>query len=120
MKRIIGILAILLVVASCTRPRDNPLDIQPTTTTTVVGTTYIINAVAGTGGSISSSGNTTVNSGSSKTYLIIANSGYQIDKILVDGIAMSVPIDTVSNTSSSHITFSNITANHTISVTFKV
>lgn len=47
--------------------------------------THTITASAGAGGSISPSGNVTVNHGSSKTFTITANNGYQISSIFVDG-----------------------------------
>ncbi len=47
--------------------------------------TYTITATAGTGGSISPSGSTSVAEGNSKTYTITANSGYTISNVKVDG-----------------------------------
>jgi uncharacterized repeat protein (TIGR02543 family) len=72
--------------------------------------TYTITATSGTNGSISPSGTVTVNYGDNLTYYISPNTGYEIDQVVVDG----VNVGTVSN-----YTFTNITANHTISVTFK-
>jgi len=74
-------------------------------------TTHTIVASAGTGGSISPSGTSTVTDGSSKTFTVITDSGYGVDKVLVDG---SVVILTDGK-----YTFSNVAANHTISVSFK-
>ncbi|MFV0479204.1 MAG: InlB B-repeat-containing protein [Anaerorhabdus sp.] len=70
---------------------------------------YTIAASAGNGGSITPSGNATVKSGGSQTYTITPNTGYIIDKLLVDGSAVSA---------TSSYSFKNVTANHTISVTF--
>lgn len=71
--------------------------------------TYTITASAGTGGSISPIGSTSVTSGSSQTYTITANSGYKIADVKVDGSSVSAV---------SAYTFSNVTSAHTISATF--
>ena len=71
---------------------------------------YTITATAGPNGSISPSGNVTVNAGGSRTFTFNANSGYHIDTVTVDGRVISV--------SGSSYTFSNVQANHTIHVTF--
>jgi len=73
--------------------------------------TYVITATAGSNGSISPSGTTTVNSGGSQTYTITPNSGYMIASILVDGTALTGTLQT-------SYMFSNVTANQTISATF--
>jgi hypothetical protein len=72
-------------------------------------TYYTITASAGTGGSISPSGSTSVSSGSSQTYTINANSGYKIADVKVDGSSVGA---------SSTYAFSSVTSAHTISVTF--
>jgi len=72
--------------------------------------TYTINASAGTGGSISPSGQTTVNCGGSKTYTITPSAGYVIDSVIVDGINVGAV---------SSYTFSNVTKNHTIVANFR-
>lgn len=71
---------------------------------------YTITATAGPNGSISPSGNVTVNAGGSRTFTFNANSGYHIDTVTVDGRVISV--------SGSSYTFSNVQADHTIHVTF--
>lgn len=71
--------------------------------------TYTITASAGTGGSISPSGSTSVTSGNSKTYTITANSGYKIADVKVDGSSVGSPSD---------YTFSSVSSSHTISATF--
>lgn len=71
--------------------------------------TYTITATAGTGGNISPSGTIVVSSGSSQTFTITAASCHIIKSIIVDGISQ-----TVAGT----YTFTNVTANHSISVTF--
>ncbi len=68
---------------------------------------------AGPNGTISPLGDTTVTPGTSQTYTISPNSGFQLDKILVDGVAKAP-------TAANSYTFTNVTAAHTIAVTFKV
>ncbi|MGE0076223.1 MAG: Ig-like domain-containing protein [Bacteroidales bacterium] len=70
---------------------------------------YTITATAGENGSISPSGSVTVTEDDSQTFTIIANTGYHIDDVLVDGISVGA----VSN-----YTFSGITASHTIAASF--
>jgi hypothetical protein len=72
-------------------------------------TTYTISASAGQGGSISPSGSVSVAAGASRTFSFSPNSGYQTAGLMVDGQSISI--------GSSH-TFSNVTRNHTISVSF--
>ncbi|NCC68976.1 MAG: hypothetical protein EOM14_12425 [Clostridia bacterium] len=72
-------------------------------------TYYTITAATGTGGSISPSGSASVTSGSSQTYNITANYGYNISGVTVDGISVGAV---------SSYTFSNITSAHSINVTF--
>ena len=69
---------------------------------------YTITASAGNGGTINP-GTTTVNCGGSQTYTIVPNEGYMISDVLVDGQSVG---------SQSTFTFSNVTADHTISATF--
>lgn len=83
----------------------------PTTPTTPTSSTsYAITASAGSGGSISPSGSVSVTSGASKTFTITPKSGYSVKSVTVDG---------KSKGALSSYTFSNVTAKHTISVTFK-
>lgn len=72
-------------------------------------TTYTITATAGTGGSISPSGSTSVTEGSNKTYTITANAGYKITDVKVDGSSIGV---------SSTYSFSGVSSSHSISATF--
>ncbi len=74
------------------------------------GNQYYITAIAGANGSISPSGAIWVNSGDSKTFTFTPNSGYQINAVKVDG-SNKGPVFSY--------TFSNVTANHNISVSFK-
>ena len=70
---------------------------------------YTITATAGTNGSITPSGEVTVNKGESATFTITPNNGYHIEDVLVDGVSVGAV---------STYTFSNVTANHTITATF--
>jgi PKD repeat protein len=72
-------------------------------------TIYTITASAGSHGSITPTGATTVNQGASQSYTIIPDTGYTTATLAVD----STPVSTVSA-----YTFSNVQANHTIDVTF--
>ena len=72
-------------------------------------TNYTINASAGSGGSISPVGSTSVNSGASQKFTITANSGYTISGVTVDGVSVGAV---------SSYTFSAVAANHTISAAF--
>src|SRR3989344_2765616 len=74
-------------------------------------TSHTITATAGTGGSISPLGSVVVTEGNSQTFTISPNSGYQTSNVLVDGVSQGVV---------SSYTFSNVTANHTISAEFVV
>ncbi len=73
---------------------------------------YTITASAGSNGSISNSGISTICEGnSSVTYSITTNSGYFIEDVLIDGVSQGA-ISTYK--------FNNVTANHTISATFTI
>ncbi|PCJ52740.1 MAG: hypothetical protein COA79_23260, partial [Planctomycetota bacterium] len=74
-------------------------------------TTYTLTASNGSNGTITPSGAIIVISGSNKTFTMTPNAGYDVDTVTVDGAS-------AGNVSS--YTFSNVTANHTISVTFKI
>ncbi len=72
--------------------------------------TYEIIATAGVNGSISPSGTVTVTEGENQTFTITEAEGYEIDSLKVDGAAV---------TAASSYTFENVTAAHTIEVTFR-
>ncbi len=78
--------------------------------TVTVTPNYTITASAGANGSVTPSGVTSVCSGGSQAYSITADAGYHILDVLVDTVSQG-PIATY--------TFSNVTANHTISATFE-
>ena len=79
------------------------------TVTSVTLETYTITASAGPHGSISPSGNVTVNQGSDKSFTITPVIGYSIDDVLVDGSSVGAV---------SSYTFTNVTEDHTIYATF--
>ena len=87
----------------------NNITANHTIAATFTPVTYTITATAGSGGSINPSGTLTVNHGTSLTYTITANSGYQIGDVRVDNISVGAV---------SGYTLTNITANHTITVGF--
>jgi hypothetical protein len=70
---------------------------------------FTITANAGANGTISPSGAVSVNSGASQTFTITPNSGFTIAGVTVDGVSVGAVTS---------YTFSNVTANHTISATF--
>lgn len=70
---------------------------------------YTIKATAGMGGKISPSGSVVVNHGATQVFSITAYSGYTVAKVLVDGEYVGA-IGTY--------TFSDVSANHTISAKF--
>jgi PKD repeat protein len=84
------------------------------TTAHTISATFIANpliqsAVTSGSGTISPSGSTSVTYGGSQTYTIANSTGYYISSVVVDG---------ASKGSISSYTFTNVTATHTISVTF--
>jgi len=72
-------------------------------------TTYTITAAAGSHGIITPAGATSVNRGAAQSFTIVPDTGYATATLSVDGAAVS----TVAA-----YTFSNVQANHSISVTF--
>ncbi|WP_400260580.1 leucine-rich repeat protein [Candidatus Methanomassiliicoccus intestinalis] len=93
----------------CVATNDKGTVNSDVVTLTVSPITYMITATAEEGGSISPSGEVTVESGESLTFTITANSNYRINEILVDG--KNVPVN-------STYTFEKVTDNHTIQVSF--
>lgn len=71
---------------------------------------YTITASSGGNGSITPSGNVTVNRNAEQSFTIIPAAGYAILKVMVDGVNIGV-VD--------RYTFRDVTENHTISVTFQ-
>jgi hypothetical protein len=73
--------------------------------------TYTITSSAGLFGTISPSSATTVESGQSQRFVFTPDNGFMVDVLLIDGVKVD---------SSVSYTFVNVTASHTIRVTFKV
>jgi hypothetical protein len=71
--------------------------------------TFTITASAGSNGSISPSGSTTVNYNTSQSYTITPSGGFHVLDVLVDGVSVGAVTS---------YTFNNVNANHTISATF--
>ena len=80
-----------------------------TITATFESNTYTIVASAGTDGSISPSGNVSVNYGDSQSFIITPNSGYYVVDVAVNGSSVGAV---------NYYTFSNVQAGSTISATF--
>ena len=74
-----------------------------------IQTQFTITATAGNGGKIAPTGATNVYKGTSKAFTITPNDGYHVDSLTVDGTAVDVVTE---------YAFSDVTANHTIAVTF--
>ena len=72
---------------------------------------YTITATAGENGTISPSGDVTVEQGANQTFTITANSGYHIKDVKVNGSSVGT---------AATYTFTNVTANATITVEFEV
>jgi Zn-dependent metalloprotease/alpha-tubulin suppressor-like RCC1 family protein len=76
----------------------------------VGGALHTITASAGTGGTITPSGDVTVEHGLNQTFNISPSQGYAIDALIVDGNSIgALP----------NYTFNNVTENHTINALFK-
>jgi hypothetical protein len=74
-------------------------------------TMHKITASAGAGGTISPSGDIVLNKGTNQPFTITPTFGYRIQDVLVD---------TISQGAVSTYTFTNVTANHTISASFVI
>jgi len=92
-------------------PTTLTMDANKSVTATFTLKTFTLTASAGTGGTISPSGAVIVPYGGSQTFTIAPASGYQIASVLVNG---------VNQGAISTYTFSNVTANHTISASFSL
>ena len=84
---------------------------QFTLTVTVSTTLYTISASAGAGGTIAPYGSSLVSYGSTYSYTISPDPGYQIEYVMVDNVNLGA----INN-----YTFSNISTNHAISATFSI
>ena len=73
--------------------------------------TWTIAAAAGPGGNISPSGSVAVNHGGGQAFAIATDVGYHVADVLVDGATVGAVTG---------YTFTNVTANHTISASFAI
>jgi hypothetical protein len=92
-----------------------------TITATFTLDTYSIVSSAGDGGSIDPLGEIRVDHGANQTFTIIADSGYQVSDILIDGAPFEVSSRVVSTPAEQdrrEITFRNVTGNHTLQAVF--
>ncbi|MFZ0927655.1 MAG: hypothetical protein WAN11_03590, partial [Syntrophobacteraceae bacterium] len=80
-----------------------------TVTASFAAGSYTITPSAGSYGSISPSTAQTVSYGSNETFTITPNAGCQVTSVLIDGVSIGA---------TGSYTFSDVTANHTISATF--
>ncbi|BBO91074.1 fibronectin type III domain-containing protein [Desulfosarcina ovata] len=81
------------------------------TTPASTSATYSITATAGEGGTVSPSDTTTVSEGVDQTYTIMADDGYHIADVLVDGVSQGVVTE---------YTFTSVSEDHTISASFAI
>jgi|GEM_PF-5858450 len=95
------------IVASITD--DCGLTATEMITVTVTPSSYTITATNGGNGSISPQGTVTVTAGANQTFTITPVANYQVADVKVDGVSVG-PVTTY--------TFSNVSSNHKIEVTF--
>lgn len=87
----------------------NDVDRDHTISASFIRDPITITASAGDNGSIDPSGTVNVDYGGSQTFSIAADEGYEIDQIVVDGVSRSI---------TDRYTFDDVTASHSISVSF--
>ena len=75
--------------------------------------TFTITSTVGLHGTISPFGISVVNYGTNKSFILLPDIGYETDSLFINGTSVTKPLDNI-------YTFSNVTANQTIFVTFKV
>jgi hypothetical protein len=92
-------------------PTDITIDDNKIVTATFVKLTYTITASAGANGSIEPGGDVTVNYNDSQLFTATADPGYEVNEWFLDGTGVQ--------TAGTEYTLGNITAVHTVSVTFK-
>ena len=98
-------------VSGATNPISVTMDANKTVTATFTLNTYVITPTAGANGSITPGTPQTVNYGSSQAFTIAANTGYHIADVGADGVSVGAV---------SVYTFTNVTANHTITAAFAI
>ena len=78
---------------------------------------YTIIASTNSDGTITPSGNVSVNEGTSQTFTFEPNVGYRVKRVIVDGTTLTGTA--LENAINNGYTFTNVTGNHTISVEFE-
>ncbi len=89
----------------------NPVTANCTVTASFSLNAYTITASAGPNGSISPSGSVIVNYSASQKFMIAPDLGYHVVAVVVDGVSVGAVTS---------YSFSNVTANHTISASFAI
>ncbi len=79
---------------------------------------YIIEAAAGNGGSINPEGKQTVSEGGNLTFTITPDTGFEIDRVMVDGLDNGTDV-TDQLVGGNRYTFEDVTEDHTIYAIFK-
>jgi hypothetical protein len=94
---------------------DNPITITMDSDKTVIADfeidTFIINAKAGPGGTITPSGTVIVNYGADQTFTIIPDAGHVVADVKIDGTSIGAVYS---------YTFTNVMTNHTIEAIFAI
>jgi hypothetical protein len=92
-------------------PVNVTMDANKAVTANYAIQTFTLTASTGANGAISPNGATVVNYGASQVYTITPATGYHVADVLVDGGSVGAVTS---------YTFTNVTANHTIAVTFAI
>ena len=74
---------------------------------------FTITISGGIGGTVTPSGTITVPYGTKEVIVVTPNTGYIVSNLTVDKVAIAIPY------TGGNVTFSSVTANHTVSVTFR-
>ncbi len=109
-KEAVGLGAYVLTLENVTEAHKIAAEFEPAPLPT-----FAISASAGKNGTVTPSGEVTVEQGAAQKFEIKANEGYVIDKLTVDGKEN----DEASGNESFSFTFENVTETHTIDTTFK-
>lgn len=99
-------------VGAVTSYTFNKVEDDQTIAASFMPITYTVTATAGAGGSISPSGDVTLNHGADQIFTVTPDAGYEVATFLVDGVAATLNNNTY--------TLSNVQAAHTVAVTFQV
>ena len=103
-----GLLSGLLRPRPTQAPASEPTPVQPSAPPAVK--TYTITVTAGSGGSISPNGRVSVEEGSSASFTILPDPGYELAQLLIDGSNVSIQ---------DNYTFSDVRQDHQIYAVFQ-